>query len=64
MADKKLKPEVAAQFELAPDAPIHGGFLGFGAIDLSELNLEQAQSLVQNGFNYLIPKQVKKEKNS
>lgn len=58
---KKLKPEVAAEFELAKDAPIEGGFPNFGPIDLSEINLEQAKSLVENGFPYLIQKTSKKE---
>lgn len=64
MAEKKLKPEVAEKFELAKETPIHGGFPGYGEIDLSELNLEQAQSLIENGFPYLIVKPSKKEKSS
>lgn len=64
MADKKLKPEVAAAFELAQDTPVVGGFAGFGALDLSELTLEQAQGLVANGFKGLVPKKTKTEKNS
>jgi hypothetical protein len=56
---KKLAPAVAEAFELAQDAPISGGFPGYGQIDLSELNLDQAKSLVENGFPYLVPKAPK-----
>jgi len=62
MADKKLKPEVAEKFELAPETPIHGGFAGFGQIDLSEISLVQADSLVANGFTGLVPKKAKTQK--
>lgn len=62
MAEKKLKPEVAEKFELAPEAPIHGGYAGFGQIDLSELSLVQAESLVANGFTGLLPKKTKTTK--
>lgn len=62
MADKKLKPEVAEKFELAPECPIHGGYAGFGQIDLSTLSLDQAESLVANGFTALVPKKVKAAK--
>lgn len=58
MADKKLKPEVSAVYELAPDTPIVGGFASFGRIDLSELDLETANNLVGNGFKGLILKQT------
>jgi hypothetical protein len=62
MAEKKLIPEVAEKYELAPDTPISGGFCGFGPLDLSTLNLVQTESLIANGFTGLVAKKPKKEK--
>lgn len=56
MAEKKLKPEVAAIYEVAPDTPMVGGFGSFGRVDLSELELEAANNLVGNGFSGLVLK--------
>jgi hypothetical protein len=62
MSDKKLKPAVAEKYELAPETPISGGFAGIGPLDLSELDLVQADSLVANGFTGLVLKKLKATK--
>lgn len=54
-----LKPEVAAKYEVVGDQ-LHAYFPGFGEVDLTELNLEAAESFVARGFPYLKEKAPKK----
>lgn len=64
MAEKTLKPEVASKYELVPGTPIHGGFVGFGPIDLSEISLATADNLFSAGFPGLQLKAKKSEKDT
>ncbi|MFA6261079.1 MAG: hypothetical protein WC760_06405 [Bacteroidia bacterium] len=58
MSRKKLKPEVAAKYEVV-GAHIHGHFPKWGNIDMSELSLPAADGLVKQGFPYLKEKPAK-----
>ena len=57
-----LKKEVAEKYELTEGTPIIGGFLGFGPLDLSLLNLEGADNLFASGFPGLKLKEPKPNK--
>jgi hypothetical protein len=61
MKVRELKPEVAEVFELVKIQPGKHHFNGFGVIDLTEIDLAQAEVLHKRGLHHLVRKDVKAE---
>lgn len=57
-----MKAEVSGKYEVAPGTFTKASYPNFGEVDLDELTLEAADSLVASGFDQLIPKKVKASK--
>ena len=55
----KLPTEVADKYNLKEITPGLYCFPGFGEIDLTTITLEKADSLIEQGFPYLVAKKKK-----
>lgn len=58
----KLIPEVAAKYNLVGIKPGKYQFSGFGEIDLTKIDLVEADGLVKLGFPHLVTKKKNPDK--